>query len=103
MTMRRALALALAGLLGLSAGGLGCAGEAATADDCRAILARIVELELREQGYRDPALLRRKQAEFAGLFADELDRCVGRRLPPGARACVAAATSTEEISHACLR
>ncbi|MCB9565954.1 MAG: hypothetical protein H6710_01795 [Myxococcales bacterium] len=98
--LRRLAGLALAGLALASAA---CEGRAATPEECEAILDRIVELELREQGYRDPALLARKQAEFRRLFADDLGRCVGRRLPPGARECVARASSAEAISHECLR
>ena len=81
----------------------GCRGEAASAADCRAILDRIVALELAEQGYRDPALTTRKQEGFARSLAAELARCEGLHLPPGARACGAAAGSTEQISHECLR
>jgi hypothetical protein len=81
---------------------LACRGEPASAADCREILDRIVALELAEQGYRDPALTERKQAAFAARFAAELARCEGVPLPPGARACVAAAGSSEQISHECL-
>lgn len=83
--------------------GAGCRGEPASAADCRAILDRIVALELAEQGYRDPALARRKQQGFAHSLAAELTRCEGLPLPPGARDCVARATSSEQISHECLR
>ncbi|MEZ4450633.1 MAG: hypothetical protein R3B09_14220 [Nannocystaceae bacterium] len=96
------LALGLAAWLGLSVGA-GCRGEAASAEQCARILDRIVELELREQGYRDPELARRKQAEFRRLFAEDLGECVGRRLPPAAMACIEAAVSAEQVSHLCLR
>jgi len=79
-----------------------CRGEPASAGDCRAILDRIVALELAEQGYRDPALTQRKQHAFAGRYAAELARCEGVPLPPGARECVAQASSSEQISHECL-
>lgn len=91
-----------AGWLGLTAAP-GCQGGSATAEQCAVILDRIVELELREQGYRDPALTERKRAEFRRLFADELGRCEGRRLPAGAMACIEAAVSAEQVSHVCLR
>lgn len=80
-----------------------CRGEPATAEDCRYILDRIVALELAEQGYRDEALTGRKQEAFAQRYAAELARCEGVRLPAGARECVAAAASSEQISHECLR
>jgi hypothetical protein len=78
-------------------------GEPATAADCREILDRIVALELAEQGYRDPVLTRRKQDEFARRYAADLARCEGQRLKPHARACLATAGSTEQLSHDCLR
>lgn len=80
-----------------------CRSELATSDDCAVILDRIVALELAEQGFVDPELTRRKQAEFARRFAAELQRCEGLSLPTGARECVARATSAEQISHDCLR
>ncbi len=89
----------LLGLLALAA----CTNDTATEGDCDAILTRIVELEIREQGYRDPALVERKQAQLRRTFTDEIARCVGRRLPTGAMKCIVTASSAEEISHTCLR
>lgn len=80
-----------------------CASERATPADCTVIFDRIVALELAEMGYRDPALAERKRAELARRLAPELARCEGRRIGEGARACVAAATSAEELVHRCLR
>ncbi len=82
---------------------LACTSTNATENDCDAILTRIVELEIREQGYRDPALVKRKQARLRRTFADEIARCVGRRLPQGAMECIATASSAEQVSHTCLR
>jgi hypothetical protein len=95
MQLRRLLALVLA----LAAP---ACGEPASAVDCREILDRIVAVELAEQGYRDPALTRRKQAEFARRYAADLVRCEGLRMPSHARTCLAAAGSSEQISHTCL-
>lgn len=80
-----------------------CAREPATAADCRALLDRIVAIELAEQGFRDPVLTQRKQDSFARSLADELARCEGLTVPPGARECVAQASSSEQLSHTCLR
>lgn len=80
-----------------------CTYDTATENDCDVILTQIVELEIREQGYRDPALVERKQAQLRRTFTEEIARCVGRRLPKGAMKCIATASSAEEISHACLR
>lgn len=80
-----------------------CNLERATAADCAEILDRIVALELAEQGFVDPELTRRKQAEFTRRYAAELQRCEGLALPPGALECVRQAPSTEHVSHVCLR
>jgi hypothetical protein len=98
MPLPRPLVLVLA----LTALALSACGEPATARDCRAILDRIVALELAEQGYRDPALTRRKQDEFASRYAADLARCEGLRLPQHARTCLEVAGSSEQVSHLCL-
>ena len=95
----RRLGLAIA----LALGSVGCNGNPATDQDCAGILDRIVELEVRERGFRDPVLLERKQVDLRRLLGPELRQCQGKRLKPGALACVQQAASTEQISHACLR
>lgn len=80
-----------------------CDRPRAVSMDCRVILDRIVEIELREQGYLDPVLARQKKDQIARRLQRELDACIGRPLPPGALACVASADSTESLSHDCLR
>lgn len=75
----------------------------ATTADCQALLDAIVALELREQGYDDPVLRRRRQAQLSKTLAGSLDACVGRRLPPNALECAGHARSSEELSHRCLR
>ena len=81
----------------------GCSRGRASAEDCREIFDRIVELELRERGFRDPALTARKRRELGRRLAGELDACVGRPLDPGALPCLRSATTNEEITHRCLR
>jgi len=90
-------------MLTLTLATFGCNRERATADTCAAIADRIVELELSEQGFRDPALLARKGLEMRRLLAADLRRCAGRRLRRDAVACVNAARNAEAISHVCLR
>jgi hypothetical protein len=80
----------------------GCGARPATRDDCRQILDRLVDLELQEKGFRDPALAGRWRAEAESTHASELAACEGKRLPRGAMACVRAASSSEEINHRCL-
>ena len=96
--MKSAL-LVLLGIVSLSA----CQRRAATRADCEAILGRIVAIELGELGYRDPALLQLKQRELSRRFATDIQACVGHPLAASAVGCVSRATSTEAISHRCLR
>jgi hypothetical protein len=75
----------------------------ATATDCVELADRMVALELLEQGYRDPVLLERKQRAMRAALAVELHQCEGRPLSVGAMACARAATTSEQLSHHCLR
>jgi hypothetical protein len=88
----------LAAVLGLS----GCSRERAQPEDCERIFDRLVEVELHELGYRDPALAQRRRQELRKLLADELGRCVGGRMRPDALICVERAQKAEEIVHQCL-
>jgi hypothetical protein len=81
---------------------LGCNRHPASADECEAILHRLIDLELSESGYRDPVLRTRWQQDLVRRFAPDLDRCRGRELRSSIRACIATARSSEEIVHRCL-
>ena len=63
---------------------------------------RLVDLELEERGFRDPALTARRRAEAERTHAADLAACEGKRMPRSAMACVRAATSSEELSHRCF-
>ena len=80
----------------------GCDGRRATREDCVSILDRVVDLELEERGFRDPALTARRRAEAERTHAADLAACEGKRMPRSAMACVRAATSSEELSHRCF-
>jgi len=81
----------------------GCHRHTATAADCRAILDRLVEMELKESGFRDPALVPRWQDELARRFADDLRRCRVVRVGDDLPACLVAAQNQEEIAHRCVK
>ena len=83
--------------------GVGCQRDRATTEQCAMIFDRLVELELREMGFRDAELTRRRQTELRARHRDELATCVGRPLSAEAVRCVQAAESAEELSHECLR
>ncbi len=80
----------------------GCRRHPASAVDCEQVLDRIIELELREQGYRDPVLRARWQQELGQRFAPDLKRCRGLEVRNNLRACLETAKSSEEITHRCL-
>ncbi|MBK6848408.1 MAG: hypothetical protein IPG96_13080 [Proteobacteria bacterium] len=74
-------------------------GERATEADCRLIFHRLTELELAERGFRDRALVAHKERELDALFRQTVAQCVGKRLAPGARACIAACFRSGRSSH----
>jgi hypothetical protein len=81
----------------------GCRRHVATAADCRAVLDRLVELELKESGYRDPGLAPRWQPELARRFEADLRRCQTLRVRDDLPSCLRAAQNPEEIAHRCLK
>ena len=58
---------------------------------------------MKESGYRDPALVARRQAALRARFAPELGTCTGMTVPRGAMDCVARAESVDEITARCMR
>jgi hypothetical protein len=97
--MRR---LGLTALLSASAIIGGCHRHVASASDCRAVLDRLVELELKESGYRDPSLAPRWQSELARRFEADLRRCQTLRVRDDLSSCLGLAGNAEEIAHRCL-
>jgi hypothetical protein len=81
----------------------GCHRHTASAADCRAILDRLVEMELKEQGFHDPALVPRWQDELARRFDDDLRRCRAVRVGDDLGACLRVAQNPEEIAHHCVK
>jgi hypothetical protein len=81
----------------------GCHTRRATAEDCAALLDRVVELDMKQSGYHDRVLLAKHQAALRARFASELDACTRMALPRGAMDCVADAKSVNDITARCLR
>ena len=80
----------------------GCEQSSASEAECQAIFDRIVEIEIGEMGFADPALTTHTQNALRSQFRDVIAQCVGRPLPPGAMTCIAKANSAEYLSHRCL-
>jgi hypothetical protein len=86
---------------------LGC-GHPASEAECRVILERIVELELKSQKVNDPAEIAKRRNESLGLAADGgrsdlLDGCIGRHITDRALACVRNAETSAEVTEDCLQ
>ena len=83
-------------------------GHPASEAECRIILERIVELELKSQKVNDPAELAKRRSESLGLSADGgrsdlLDGCIGRHITDRALACVKSAETASDITENCLQ
>jgi len=86
---------------------LGC-GHPASEAECRVILERIVELELKAQKVSDPAEITKRRNETLGQATDGgrsdlLDGCIGRHVTDRALACVRNAETAAEITEDCLQ
>lgn len=80
---------------------LGC-GHAATEEECKLIVDRNVELQLRGMNIVDPEAIRKKQEEIRAKLGNELSGCIGRRVTNGTMDCVKQA-ATKEAVQACFR
>ncbi len=85
----------------LASGVIAC-GRAATEEDCKLIVDRNVELQLRGMNIVDPEAVRKKQEEIRAKLGNELSGCIGRRVTNGTMDCVKQA-STKEAVQACFR
>jgi hypothetical protein len=82
---------------------VGCRSPRASPEDCARIFDRMVDVELKELGYRDPILAQLKRKQLKQRFAAEIGKCVGGKLSPHGLSCIESAQTTEQISHVCLR
>jgi hypothetical protein len=96
---RIALIAAVAGSSALA----GCHRHPASAQDCRAVLDRLVAMELVESGYHDPSLVPRWQEELARRFDGDLRLCRSLRVRDDLAACLQAARNPEQVAHHCLK
>jgi hypothetical protein len=75
----------------------------ATEADCAALVDRMVAIELRQAGFRDPVLEKARADELRPLLAPELAACRRLSLSPKALACAQKAASVRALAHDCLR
>lgn len=79
----------------------GC-GRKATRADCETIVDRNVEVRLKADGETDPARIAKRKEELRVQLAEDIDRCVGKRVTDGMMSCVKTAEKPEQIDK-CLR
>jgi hypothetical protein len=79
----------------------GC-GRRATELDCRLIVDKSVELELRGTNQTNPDAIEKREQQVRAELQDEIKACEGRRVTDKTMACVNAASTTQELDK-CLR
>lgn len=75
----------------------------ATDEECKAVLDRLVALELRQAGFRDPVLEKARADELRPLLAPELAACRRLTFTPSTLPCARKAASARALAHDCLR
>jgi len=92
------------GVLALAAGlvpSLAC-GRRATEADCRLIVDKSVELQMKEMSQTSESVIKERAEQVRAELGDEIKNCEGRRITDRTVACVQAATTTRELDR-CLR
>jgi hypothetical protein len=77
-------------------------GHPATETECRAILSKNVEIQLKSVEKTTPEVFAKKRKEYEASFEGELKDCVGKRVTDALLACIQAADTDEKVS-ACGR
>jgi hypothetical protein len=80
---------------------VGC-GRKATEEDCRTIIDKNVEIQMKSMNITDPAAIDKKKAEMRAEFEADLKGCVGKRVTDGMMECVKKAQKPDEIDK-CMR
>jgi len=80
---------------------VGC-GRRATAQDCRLIVDKSVELQLKMLSETDAPSVARREQQVRAQMQGELKSCEGRLVSDKMMSCVISASATEELEQ-CLR
>jgi hypothetical protein len=90
-------------LVGLATGtALAGCGRRATEADCRLIVDKSVELQMREMSRTSVSAIQQRAEQVRGELGDEIKACEGRRVTEKTVACVHAASTSLELEQ-CLR
>jgi len=77
-------------------------GRRATDDDCRLIVDRSVELQMKEMSQNDKTAIAEREKQVRAELQDEIKSCETRHVTDKTMACVRGATTMRELD-ACLR
>jgi hypothetical protein len=77
-------------------------GKRATDADCRLIVDRSVELQMKEMSHNDAAAIAEREQQIRAELDEEIRSCETRRVTDKTMACVRAARTIKELD-ACLR
>jgi hypothetical protein len=80
---------------------VGC-GRRATDADCRLIVDKSVELQMKEMSRNDRAAIAEREQQVRAALDDEIKSCANRRVTEKTMACVRTASAVKELD-ACLR
>jgi hypothetical protein len=92
------LRLALTGVAAVAAG----CGRRATDADCRLIVDRSVELQMKEMSHYDVAVIAQREQRVRAALDDQLRSCQSRHVTDRMMACVRSASTMKELDT-CLR
>jgi len=80
----------------------GC--HTASEHDCTRAIDRIVELELKEQGITNPAIVAQRKKDIHAQKGNELlEGCVGNRIRSSTMSCIEHAESWQEYKDKCFQ
>jgi hypothetical protein len=71
----------------------------ATREECVAIVDVNIEVQLKEMGFNDPALLEARKKELHVQLASEIEKCIGRKTSTKAIDCAMSAKSAGQIDR----
>lgn len=83
------------------AAAVGC-GRRATSADCRLIVDKSVELQMKQMSLTDPEAIRKREEQVLSELRAELAACEGRRVTDRTMACVRSSKTPQELEQ-CLR
>jgi hypothetical protein len=79
----------------------GC-GRRATSEDCRVIVDRSVELQMKEMSHNDPKAIAEREQSVRAALEEQMRSCETRRVTDKTMACVRTASTMQELDE-CLR